>query len=1207
MSKQLTMKAGVAMFAALALAVALAILAFAYQPVGAQTTSDHVARSFSATQVTAGGTVDVTITLNTGFLVKVTETLPDGWTYQSVMPSNVDVTENGQMITFDVLNGEPVTYTVMAPSAAGSGTFSGMYAITGTPNITVGGLNRVSVVAVAASGQSSNSIKGGAKAAEVTLSDPRPGATNVTMTITFETRNGVDNTPSNGDSIRISIPHGLMGDDFTLPTNFSKSHVAVTQGGNTVGMVSINDSNQIVIGPGARGGSNLEEDQMVTVMVSGLTNPATPGTQRDVDIGQQESTDGPYINVSPAPDVTVYDPAKSFTNACAKLVDGNLVVEFRTRRDHDKDIFNVAITPDSGDFAGIGSASAVVIDNNDAASDMRNPALPSNFVVTNYDMGETNTVTISGLSDPFGFTGDRLVKIAEGTGYEGTLVVDGPCFLGPGGVTDDDTMYVLGSNNKADTATAVKVRGNAVAAIRGGRNISVSLPGFHVPASIGEAQILIDGNLDASENDDYYGNPGSVSVSGTTITLSLPARMANPGGGTGTVVANIDGDYTILFKQGAGLKTPNSAGTKTITVQDLDPATANHKLMVKIISHISVDSSWVRRGQTFTVTAKGVNAIGDTTAHLYSGIVPLNDDGNPDPSLLMNEPHLVESASSLVLGRGPRDGGTVIVEGISTTRSEFIADAKNADAGPPATDARGVNLIVMVDAAGNNVGHTYLGILPSVSLDVTDVRRTGEVVVKVSDWYYGDRIDLVRINGILVNLPDNTNKPNDDGDEPDSWVHNGENHEFSVNSDQKAEFTVVVDRDTRLGEMQVDLRGKGSYLKQGSASTPDIHKQTVQVGFFPLTLTPSTAVTEQVMQIEGEEFLARACITSISVGERTIDEATNGDTIGADTRDCVDTDSNGKLTATFRVPRGLNPGTYSVVVRDSGNRVGEAKLEIPEPEIDLDPMTSQRGSTVTVVGKNFPADDVVTIDYRGVTVEAAQTDTVGNFRATFQVPITAPIGADHEVLAASENKADGKLDPPQNQPEVVLTAKRDHHVSDETLSFDREKVAPGEQLGIISTNLPLFTPVSIVIGDRAVAGKVLGEDNASDGFGEYRDSVLVPQLPPGITIVELTVHTERGDDVRVAEFVEITNIITRPTDEVFSDLIAAGQLESVWRYQIDETGSDWDSFDPQYIGQEGINDLELVSTNDIVWIRVNANVTFQGAPLFAGWNLRTLE
>ena len=752
------------------------------------------------------------------------------------------------------------------------------------------------------------------------------------------------------------------------------------------------------------------------------------------------------------------------------------------------------------------------------------------------------------------------------------------------------------SSYKADTAVSVTINSMAGAGnpISGGRDIVVTLSGFQIPAEIEEDTVIIDGLMD----DEFYGHPASIAVSGSTITLSLPTRNA----ATGERVPDIEGDYEIIFKQSAGLKTPNSAGSKTITVADRDAAA--HEMMVGIVSHISVKPGWVSRGTDITVTAKGVNAAGDTTAHLYLGTVAAGDLENLD---------LVESDESLVLGRASNDGGTVIIDGISTTRSDFEADAMDATVD---ANASGTNLIVMVDAAGTVVGHTYLGLLPSVSLDVSDVRRTGEVEVSVSDWYYGDDINLVRINGITVDLPDDTNRPHDGDDEPDEWIDTRHDpvrvHEVSIGSDGKETFTVIVDRNTRLGEMQVDLRGS-SMVKQGSYNTADIHKQTVQVGFFPLTITPSNAdgdgqaVTEQVIQIEGEEFLARACITSIMVGERDIDEATNGDTISSDRRDCVDTDSNGKLTGTFKVPRGLKPGTYSVVVRDDGNRVGEANLVIPKPEITLDPMTSQRGSTVTVVGKNFPADDVVTIDYRGITVEAAQTDTVGNFRANFKVPITAPIGADHEVLVASENKADGLPDAPQNQPEVVLTAAADHHVSDEYLRFNRQQVSPGEHLGIISGNLPLFTPVSLSIGGRNVAGKVLGEDNASDGSGEYVDSVLVPQLPAGITIVELIVHTERGEDVRVAEFVEITDIVTRPTAEVFADLIAAGQLTSVWRYRIDETGSDWDSYDPQYADQPGINDLQLVSTNDIVWIRVTENVTFQGAPLFAGWNLRTLE
>ena len=282
-------------------------------------------------------------------------------------------------------------------------------------------------------------------------------------------------------------------------------------------------------------------------------------------------------------------------------------------------------------------------------------------------------------------------------------------------------------------------------------------------------------------------------------------------------------------------------------------------------------------------------------------------------------------------------------------------------------------------------------------------------------------------------------------------MHNGENHEFTVNSDDKGTFTVVVDRDTRLGEMQVDLRGKDSLLKQGSAGSPDIHKQTVQVGVFPLTVNPSTAVTDQAIRIEGEGFLGSSCITSIMVGEQAIEEATNRDEVGSDARNCVDTDSNGKLADSFYVPFGLSPGEYTVVVRDAGNRVGEGMLTIPAPEIELNPMEGQRGDTVTVVGSNFPAEDLVTVSYRGVPVASAATDTDGDFRATFTVPITAPIGAEHTVLAKSENKGDGST--VDGVTRAVLTAAAMHEVPDETLELDPSPpatVAAGGRLTVMA-------------------------------------------------------------------------------------------------------------------------------------------------------------
>ena len=51
---------------------------------------------------------------------------------------------------------------------------------------------------------------------------------------------------------------------------------------------------------------------------------------------------------------------------------------------------------------------------------------------------------------------------------------------------------------------------------------------------------------------------------------------------------------------------------------------------------------------------------------------------------------------------------------------------------------------------------------------------------------------------------------------------------------------------------------------------------------------------------------------------------------------------------------------------------------------------------------------MITISYRGRTVTASNTDTVGRFRGTFAVPVNAPIGEEHEVEAVSADKADGQ-------------------------------------------------------------------------------------------------------------------------------------------------------------------------------------------------------
>ena len=398
----------------------------------------------------------------------------------------------------------------------------------------------------------------------------------------------------------------------------------------------------------------------------------------------------------------------------------------------------------------------------------------------------------------------------------------------------------------------------------------------------------------------------------------------------------------------------------------------------------------------------------------------------------------------------------------------------------------------MVDGGGTVIGWTRLGLTPKVELEVSDVRRTGRMEVTISDWYYGD-IEDITVNGIQVLLPDGP----DADDIAEDW------EEQSVPSSGKlGPFDVIVPRRARIGEMEVTVYGTTDE-KQGTLSSQDKHKQTVNVNAFDLTLNPSTAVTDQVIRIEGTGFGERQCIVSIKVGDENIGEATNGEEVGA-VADCVVTDSNGELSNSFEVPDYMKPGDYTVVVTDAINRVGEAVLTIPKPEIEITPMESQRGDTVVVEGSNFPAEDLITITYSDETVTVATTDTVGDWRATFEVPVDAAIGRDHDVVAKSEKKADGRPDTPGARARPLLEAEATHHVPDEILMISPDMVSSGGRLTIVGENLPLFTRLSIRIGGIPAAGRVIGEDDASDGTGRYERIILVPQLTAGT-------HTP-GDD-----------------------------------------------------------------------------------------------
>ena len=105
------------------------------------------ARSFSSASVAPGGQVTVTITAaNYGPVGRVTEMLPQGFSYVSSSLSDFQVTEvDARTVRFDLLGNASFTYTVTASSVEDSYSFSGTLTDSDRNEHVVGGAATVTV------------------------------------------------------------------------------------------------------------------------------------------------------------------------------------------------------------------------------------------------------------------------------------------------------------------------------------------------------------------------------------------------------------------------------------------------------------------------------------------------------------------------------------------------------------------------------------------------------------------------------------------------------------------------------------------------------------------------------------------------------------------------------------------------------------------------------------------------------------------------------------------------------------------------------------------------------------------------------------------------------------------------------------------------------------------------------------------------------
>ena len=98
----------------------------------------------------------------------------------------------------------------------------------------------------------------------------------------------------------------------------------------------------------------------------------------------------------------------------------------------------------------------------------------------------------------------------------------------------------------------------------------------------------------------------------------------------------------------------------------------------------------------------------------------------------------------------------------------------------------------------------------------------------------------------------------------------------------EVEFSFIVPNKARLGEQELKLTGTYTN-RQGSVSYGDLDaaRSPILIGAFDLTIEPTTAVTGQVIRIEGTGFEDNACIVQLSIGgDVFVEESTSGNGVG---------------------------------------------------------------------------------------------------------------------------------------------------------------------------------------------------------------------------------------------------------------------------------------------------------------------------------------
>ena len=462
--------------------------------------------------------------------------------------------------------------------------------------------------------------------------------------------------------------------------------------------------------------------------------------------------------------------------------------------------------------------------------------------------------------------------------------------------------------------------------------------------------------------------------------------------------------------------------------------------------------------------------------------------------------------------------------------------------------------LVVVDSNGDEA-YAVFKVTGTTTLGSDSIGKGKLLEITIADWITA-LPNNVKIGGTDHPIVDEDNDP------------------YDVELDEGADtFYVKIDGEVRLGTKTVVLFNGEDRLDGAS----------VEITSLDLSVSPSTAVPGQEITVEGTGFTSGSKLVTLTVGGV-------GQTKLSNRNDVIDYDvlSGGRIVISFKVPDGVTDGSKNIQVTDADSRVGEVSLTVPEPTISLNPDTSRRGTDVAVSGTGFPANSNITVDYgdNEPGIATGRSDATGNFTTSFGIPSDAAIGGD-ETVTASVTAGD-----------TVYEAEATHAVPDKAITVTPEVARSGDTVMIVGTGFPRYSDVQVKIGD----GDFRATNSRTDGVGDFTVSVIIPGIDSGTHVLQV----DAGGSIAtwVMTVPDAAVITTRPSGDVFADLIASNNLTVVWYF--DNATKAWSFYDPRPEVAAAV-DLTEVTSGDNVWIQVVADQMFQGEMLTGGWNLVTLN